>query len=180
MTTTSSHLEGETNFLKAVTERINKDSGAKASFKRALSGEHRHILRVYPFVLPYLEGIHEQQWHLWIFVACLAIFHDQAFEPAPRSFAQSCWDLQNSGKSQGPERRFKTLLDTDLADIKPPFAALVRQIKSKKDTKIPVYYPQLIYDLCFWDHPDQFIQDRWAKDFWRTLPNQEKSSEKAK
>jgi hypothetical protein len=38
-------------------------------------------------------------------------------------------------------------------------------MKSKKDRKISVYYPQLIADLCLWNHPDQVVQDRWAKTF---------------
>ncbi|WP_247219309.1 type I-E CRISPR-associated protein Cse2/CasB [Synechococcus sp. C9] len=93
-------------------------------------------------------------------------YHDQKKEPAPRNFAQSCLDLHNSGDSKGPERRFRSLLDTDLVDIQSPITALVRQIKSKKDRKIEVYYPELIADLRNWDPPDQFIQDKWAKTFW--------------
>lgn len=170
MTTTQTtfrpRLEREVNFLRTVTERIENDNGAKATFKRALSGEHKYIRKVYPFVLPYLEGIHERQQNIWIFIACLSIFHDQDSEPAPRNFAKSCLDLNNSSESKGPERRFRTLLDTDLDDIKSPITTLVRQIKSKKDKKIAVHYPQLIFDLCRWEHPDQYIQDQWARTFW--------------
>jgi CRISPR system Cascade subunit CasB len=179
MTTTQTpprnRLERETKFLQAIRDRIRNDPGAKAILKRALSGEHHHLRRVYPFTLPYLEGTRDQD--LWIFVACLFAYHDQEKEPSPRDFAQSCLDLQNSSTSKGPERRFRALLDTDLADIKSPITTLVRQIKSKKDKKIPVYYPQLIADLCFWNHPDQFIQDQWAKTFWRALPNQNADAE---
>ncbi len=177
MTTTQTpprnRLERETKFLQAISNRIKNDTGAKATFKRALSGEHHHLRKVYPFSLPYLEGIHDRQQDIWIFVACLSIYHDQDAKPSPRNFAQSCLDLRNSSESKGPERRFKTLLDTDLVDIQSPITALVRQIKSKKDKKISVYYPQLIADLCFWEHPDQFVQDQWAKTFWRAFPNQD-------
>jgi CRISPR system Cascade subunit CasB len=159
-------LERETKFLQDIQERIKNDTGAKAAFKRALSGEHHHLRKVYPFTLPYLNGIHEQQQDIWIFVACLSTYHNQDFEPVPRSFAQSCLDLQNSSEPKGTERRFRSLLDTDLVDIQSPITALVRQIKSKKERKISVYYPQLIADLCFWDHPDQFVQDQWARTFW--------------
>ena len=165
-------LEREMKFLQDVQAHISDDTGAKAAFKRALSGEQHHLLKVYPFTLPYLGGIHERQQNIWIFVACLSIYHDQDFEPAPRNFAQSCLDLHNSSESKGPERRFRSLLDTDLIDIQSPITALVRQIKGKKDKKIPVYYPQLITDLCRWDHPDQFVQDQWAKSFWKvTVPS---------
>ncbi len=161
-------LERETTFLKAIGDRAKKDTGAKAAFKRALSGEHYHLRKVYPFTLPYLTGIPEWQQEIWIFVACLAIYHDQDREPTPRNFAQSCLDLHNSSGSKGVERRFRTLLDTALVDIQSPITALVRQIK--RDKRIPVYYPQLIVDLCLWEHPDQFIQDQWAKTFWRAAP----------
>jgi len=181
MTTTQTpprhRLEREIKFLQNIQDRIKNDTGAKAAFKRALSGEHYHLRKVYPFTLPHLADIHERQQDLWIFVACLAIYHDQDSEPAPRNFAQSCLDLHNSTESKGPERRFRTLLDTDLADIQSPITALVRQIKSKKDKKTPVYYPQLIADLCFWDHPDQFIQDQWAKTFWRVTSSSNKPDE---
>jgi CRISPR system Cascade subunit CasB len=170
MTTTQTpprnQLERETKFLQDIQDRIKNDNGAKATLKRALSGHDRHVLRTYPFLLPYLEGISEWQQDIWIFGACLSTYHDQEQPPAPRNFAQSCLDLHNSSESKGPERRFRALLDTDLVDIQSPITALVRQIKSKKDKKISVYYPQMITDLCFWNHPDQFVQDRWARAFW--------------
>lgn len=166
MTTTpkSSRLERATTFLDNLKQRIKNDSGAKATLKRALSGEEYHKRRTYPFLLPYLEGISEWQQDIWIFVACLDIYHDQDKEPAPRNFAQSCLDLQNKVPSQGPERRFRTLLDTALVDIQSPITALVRQFKSQE---VKVCYPQLILDLSNWEHPDQFVQDRWARTFWR-------------
>jgi len=171
MTTTQTpppnQLERETQYLQKISERIKNDTGAKAAFKRALSGENHHLRKVFPLTLPYLGNIDEYQHNIWIFVACLFVYHDQDFEPAPRNFAQSCLDLHNSSNSKGPEQRFRALLDTDLVDIQSPITALVRQIKSKKDRKIGVYYPKLIADLCLWSHPDQFIQDKWAKTFWQ-------------
>jgi CRISPR system Cascade subunit CasB len=174
MTTTISKntcLERAKTFLDSLKQRIKNDSGAKATLKRALSGNDRHIRQTYSLLLPYLDNIKEWQQDIWIFVACLDTYHDQEKKPAPRNFAQSCMDLHNSSESKGPERRFRALLDTDLADIQSPITALVRQIKSKKEKKkIPVYYPQLIVDLCNWDHPDQFVQDSWARTFWRAAP----------
>lgn len=168
MTTTQirNQLERETTFLKNLQDRIKDDNGAKAILKRALSGDNFQVRRTWRFLLPYLEGMPEWKQDIWIFVACLSTYHDQENAPTPRSFAQSCLDLHNSSDSKGPERRFRALLDTDLVDIQSPITALVRQIKSKKEKKISVYYPQLIADLCFWSHPDQFVQDRWARAFW--------------
>jgi CRISPR system Cascade subunit CasB len=58
-------------------------------------------------------------------------------------------------------------LDLALADIQAPLANLVRQIKTKE---IAIDYPQLLADLRRWEHPDQYIQDNWARAFWG-VPN---------
>jgi CRISPR system Cascade subunit CasB len=167
MTTTSNkniRLERAIAFLETLEQRTKNDSGTKATLKRALSGDDRHIRRTYPFVLPYLDGISEWQQDIWIFVGCLAIYHNPDPKLTDGSFAKSCLALKNTVQSQGPERRFRALLDTTLSDIQSPITALVRQFKSKG---IKVYYPQLITDLCNWEHPDQFVQDRWARTFWQ-------------
>ncbi|MFS8781391.1 type I-E CRISPR-associated protein Cse2/CasB [Synechococcus sp. W55.1] len=167
-TLSHNRLERATRFLQAIQERVKNDNGTRAAFKRALSGEAYHLWKVYPFVLPYLEGIPEWQQDIWIFVACLSVYHDQDVEPDPSNFAKSCRELQDSAEpSKGPEKRFKSLLEAELDYIQYPITALVRQMKSKSDRKIFVHYPTLIADLCLWNHPNQIVQDRWARTFWQ-------------
>jgi CRISPR system Cascade subunit CasB len=50
---------------------------------------------------------------------------------------------------------------------------MVRLMKSKK---IAINYPQLVVDLCRWNHPDQYIQDKWARAFWNA-PKPDTSAE---
>jgi CRISPR system Cascade subunit CasB len=47
--------------------------------------------------------------------------------------------------------------------MQPPLTALVRQMKSKG---IAIDYPKLLADLRQWEHPNQYIQDHWARVFW--------------
>lgn len=168
MTTTpakSPPLERETTFLEAIHQQTKNDNGAKAVLKRALSNERRQPQNIYPLVLRHLTGIHARQQDLWIFVACLSVYYPQDFRTAQeqRNFGHSCQRLASASSSDGAERRFRTLLDTSLEDIQIPLAALVRLMKSKE---IRIDYPRLIADLCQWEHPDQYIQDRWARAFW--------------
>jgi CRISPR system Cascade subunit CasB len=166
MTTTktpNSYLERQTKFLESLHRRIKDDNGAKATFKRALSGEERHIRNTYSMVLPYLEGIHERQQEIWIFVASLSVYYPQTIREKQQNFGSSCRGLANNTQSEGADRRFRALLDTALEDIQSPLTALVRQIKTKE---VRIDYPKLLADLCQWDHPDQYIQDRWARTFW--------------
>ncbi len=170
MTTTQTQirnrLEHEMRFLQAVSDRISNDNGAKADFKRALSGEPEHLRKVYPFVLPYIGNTSEwEQEHIWIPVACLSIYYPQPIRDVnkQRNFGHSGRDLASATTSEGANRRFRALLDLALIDLKSPLTALVRQMRSKE---IAIDYPKLLADLRQWEHPNQFVQDAWARAFW--------------
>ncbi len=160
---TSQRLEREIRFLQSVSDRIKNDNGAKADFKRALSGEPEHLRKIYPFVLPYLDTVSEwEQKHIWIPVVCLSVFYPVEKE-IQQNFGHSCHALKTATNSEGADRRFRALLDLALIDIKSPLTALVRQMKTKE---VAIDYPKLLADLRQWEHPNQYIQDQWARTFW--------------
>jgi CRISPR system Cascade subunit CasB len=164
-TTSPTYLARQTKFLKSLHNKIEKDNdnGAKAALKRALSDDDRHIRNTYSIVLPHIPDIEYQQ-KIWIFVACLSVYYPQVLDREnPKNFGYSCHGLANATKSAGADRRFRALLDTAAEDLQSPITSLIRQIKSKE---IRLDYPQLLFDLCRWDHPDQYVQDRWARTFW--------------
>jgi CRISPR system Cascade subunit CasB len=165
-TITVNKLEHEIRFLKSVNDRVNKDTGAKAAFKRALSGESEHVRKVYQFVLPFLSNISEwEQKNIWIPVACLSVYYPQTLneDDKRRNFGKSCQGLAKATKSEGTDRRFRALLDLSLSDIHSPLTALVRQIKAQG---MVIDYPRLLSDLRQWEHSEQYIQDQWARSFW--------------
>jgi CRISPR system Cascade subunit CasB len=191
MTTTQTSsrpsLERETKFLQAIRDRIKHDNGAKADFKRALSGEPKHIRKIHIYVLPYIGKLRDsereqkrQEEQIWIPVACLSVFYPQPFREGEkqRNFGHSCRSLAAATNSKGAERRFRALLDLTLSDIQSPLTALVRQMKTKE---VAIDYPQLIADLRRWEHPDQYIQDQWARTFWgvSALPEEHQSDQNA-
>jgi CRISPR system Cascade subunit CasB len=166
MTTTqtpSARLERQAKFLENLHRRFKDDNGAKALFKRALSGEDRHIRNTYSMVLSYIPEMPQYQQENWILVACLSFYYPQPIRDEQRNFGYSCHGLANTTQSEGADRRFRALLDTSLEDLRSPLTALIRQIKSKE---IRLDYPQLLSDLGQWEHADQYIQDRWARAFW--------------
>jgi CRISPR system Cascade subunit CasB len=159
----SEPLERQIKFFESLHRRIKDDNAAKAALKRALSGEERHIRNTYSSVLPCMPDINWQQ-ELWILVACLSVYYPQPFDRKnQRDLGYSCRGLANDTNSKGAERRFRALLDTSLEDIQSPLTALIRQIKTKE---VRIDYPQLLADLCQWEHPNQYIQDNWARTFW--------------
>ncbi|NJK59595.1 MAG: type I-E CRISPR-associated protein Cse2/CasB [Oscillatoriales cyanobacterium SM2_1_8] len=166
----------EMDYLTYVENRLKRDTGTKADLKRALSGEEKHLRATYPVLLPLLTGISQQQQEVWIFVASLSAFYSQTIPKEfskQSNFGHSCFALQKKTNSNGVERRFRALLDTSLADIQTPIASLVRQMKSKG---VSLHYPQLLADLNQWEHPDQYIQDRWARSFWQAEAPSESSN----
>jgi CRISPR system Cascade subunit CasB len=173
MTTATSkkteQLERSNKFFKKLTRIFEQDSSAAADLRRALSGEERHLRNTYPIVLRHLGGIGERQQDTWIFVAALFAYYPQDIRENQKNFGSSCRGLDPNNDSGGAERRFRALLDTPLADIRSPLTNLVRQMKAKK---VHIDYPQLLVDLLQWEHPNQYIQDAWARTFWGALPQE--------
>ncbi|BDM82864.1 type I-E CRISPR-associated protein Cse2/CasB [Acaryochloris marina] len=170
-----SPVERAADVLERILNTIKNDNGAKANLKRALTGEPRHRRAAYPLVLRYLSE-KEEEYHLepWLLVTCLLAYYPQDIDPGNKStFGHSARRLKNDDSSRGPERRFRALLDTSVEDLRSPLTAMVRLMKSKG---IPINYPQLLVDLCRWDHPDQYIQDKWARTFWNA-PRSETDTE---
>lgn len=160
-------FDRERKFLQAIEKDIEQDSGAKAILKRSLSGETKQIRATYQIVFRHLGGIEYNQDE-WILVAGLFAYYPQKLDrESSKNFGSSARGLALVNKSEGADRRFRALLDTSLEDIRSPLTALIRQVKSKE---IAIDYPQLLADLCRWEHSDIYIQDRWAKSFWGYQP----------
>lgn len=168
MTTTDSTspaIRRAADVLDKIQSTIQYDNGAKANLKRAMTGEPRHRRAAYPLFLRYLSET-EENYRLepWLLVTCLLAYYPQDIVPENKStFGDSARRLIADNSSGGPERRFRALLNTASEDLRSPMTAMTRLMKSKN---IPINYPQLLVDLCRWDHPDQYIQDKWARAFW--------------
>lgn len=73
----------------------------------------------------------------------------------------------NNSKSIG--RRFNILLESEFdphtgeGDLPYRLRQMVRYAVSKK---VGVDWPQLLNDLKNWNHPDKFVQKRWARSFF--------------
>jgi CRISPR system Cascade subunit CasB len=161
------------------------DKGGQAAMRRAMTGERYHNIREF---IPYISEDSEwQEKYVWIPIACLFVYYPQKIEIVNNSrkynFGNSCLalsqEINKSGESKGTERRFKALLDTSLEDLRSPINALVRQMKIRK---IYINYPQLLADLQQWENSRLFVQDAWARAFWRANPpdkNTEATSDNA-
>lgn len=61
------------------------------------------------------------------------------------------------------ERRLISLLDSRFDDLSEQLRGLVKLLAAKE---IPLDWAQLTRNLGYWDHPDHYVQIRWAEAFW--------------
>ena len=64
---------------------------------------------------------------------------------------------------QSVERRFVALLNCHPDDLGMHLRQMVSFLKSND---VAINWQQLFDDLLHWDHPDHYIQKRWAGSFW--------------
>lgn len=179
MTTTtpiSLAVQRAATVLQQIHNAIERDSGVKATLKRTLTGEPRHQRAAYPIILCSLSDTEaDYQLEQWLWVTGFLAYYPQDINSESRlTFGDSARQLKTEGGSEGPERRFRSLLETPLEDLRSPLTAMVRLMRSHKKKKIVISYPQLLVDLSRWEHPDQYIQDQWARAFW--LPQRAENS----
>lgn len=79
------------------------------------------------------------------------------------SLGASFRQLADNSGGDGPERRFWTLLDSDVDDLPERLRHAMTLLRSKD---IPVDFTALLQHVRHWDHPDRWVQKRWSKDFW--------------
>lgn len=112
---------------------------------------------------------------VWSLVAGLhAWWHQARGVPAPpgRPFATSMRMLADtlspdSEPAPSVERRFAILLSADRTRLDHHLRQAITQLAQHD---IDVDFTQLLHDLRHWNHPDRFIQRRWARQFWTAKP----------
>lgn len=81
------------------------------------------------------------------------------------TFASS---LRKTEKSQSFEKRFLDLYRSDINQLPFHLTQCARYLKSKRASAegIAINWRVLIDDVANWDHPDRYVQRRWARDWW--------------
>ena len=145
--------------------RRRDDRGALAALRAGLADEPRYRVAMHPHVLPFLAG-RTSRWQedSAYAVAGLFAFHDSPELPdvsigsAVRRLAERAGD-----RDPAVEARFSALLAAHVDDL---FVHLRHIVSLLKSNEIAVDWERLLRELDHWDHPDAWVQRRWAHDFW--------------
>jgi len=170
--TRETKIEGFITKLDSLVTR--KDLARLAALRRLSAPPSRWGPDGYAAGVPLLPfGLGSKDIDRYLLVAGLyALWHQGRGEPSRSSgcdFGRSMRSLATKGTDQGAEpseaveRRFSVLLASDGERL---FHHLRQSIGQLSSAGIEVDFRKLLKDLFGWDHPDRYIQRRWAVSFW--------------
>lgn len=137
-------------------------TGERARLKRnagkALADSHQVMGLFFKILPPGLWSGAEP----WFFL--VATLFPQTGSAAEGNFGDSLRLARSADNGDGLDRRFEVLLDADEQQL--PFR-LRQAVRLLAATEIPVNWPQLLSDLTNWTHPNRFVQEQWARTYFR-------------
>lgn len=148
------------------------DAGGRARLKRNAGrslAEARDVQRVFFQALPY--EVHERQQEDYFLIATL--FPLVPHSSTAGSFAttlrtvhrQRSSTSNNDNRLSSLERRFQALLDSDREQLPFRLRQAVRMVAAPRDAA-HLNWEQLLLDVQNWEHPQRFVQQRWARDYF--------------
>jgi len=141
-----------------------------AALRRGLGAEPGEESRMYPYVVPWINEWYEEA-DIYMIASLFALHPSSSKSGNIGVHLRALAGLL--GDDNATERRFVQLLRMRRETLEP---RLRQQISILKSKDVPVNWHQLIADLRNWDHPDRFVQRRWAGAFWRATQSEPKST----
>lgn len=142
------------------------DAAGRARLKRNAGrslAEARDVQRVFFQALPYdvPVGLHDD----YFLVATLYPMAPPRNDGA--SLGTTLRAVRDKRASASLDRRFQSLLDSDREQL--PFR-LRQAVRLAAATDHPIDWAQLLNGLLAWEHPERYIQLRWARDYFVNRP----------
>lgn len=159
---TEPSLEWKINQFVARLEKL--DAGDRARLRRivgARRADARGVESIFYRLVP--PGLSDRQEEAFFLVATLFPLADGG---SGGNIGQS---LQRAAQKhprmkKGIDRRIQILLDADL-DQELPFH-LRQTVHFLKSCRVRLDWAVLLKDLLYWDHPDRFVQQSWARAYY--------------
>jgi len=157
-------------YLKGMAER--EDRGKLAALRRGLGKPPGTVPEMFPLLVPWTHTLPQYQADLYYLVAALFASHPMAADEG--NFGDACaWTHRKIRADRGMspaddevdslERRFVALLNAHADELS---EHLRHAVALAAGQEVPINWAQLLSDLRYWDHPDRFIQRRWANSYW--------------
>jgi len=158
-----SEVEKDARINSFIMQLEKLDAADRARLKRnsgkALA-EARNVNMLIFHILPH--GLSRRQEEIYYLVATL---FPLAASGGHGSLGASLRQAQTKSNSKGLDRRIEALLDAEGAQLS---FRLRQTIHFLQSNRVPVAWGRLLSDLLQWHHPDRYIQQSWARDYYST------------
>lgn len=159
-------------------EKLNdQDSKVRAVLRRSLAFDPGQFVHAFPYVEPFVKS-EDNLWRrdMHYLVAGLWAAHWREGRPGIAiSMGKACAMHQLSSESKNTERRFMSLLDADGDQLPHRLRQMVALLKEQS-----IDFESLLKDVLYWNDEQKQTQNRWARNFYKTLnpgTNSQKSTE---
>jgi CRISPR system Cascade subunit CasB len=162
----------ESAFVKYLGSLVTQaDRQALAELRSGLSGEPGRLFHMYRYVGRFLtEG--ETAWNeqRFLIVASLFALYYQGpaavSDPQHLGFGTSFRQLYEATERRpSVERRFLSLIACHPDSLPDHLRHAITLMRSEA---VAVDFAQLLSDLSYWSHQEQWVQRRWARQFFRS------------
>jgi len=137
------------------------DAGERARLKRNAGrtlAESHNVLGLFFRILP--RDIPRYQEDTYFLVATLFPLAESGDEG---SLGHALYRARDKKYAQGLDRRVEVLLDADREQLSFRLRQAIRFLDSKR---VAVNWPRLLKDLLAWGHPNRYVQENWARDYF--------------
>lgn len=150
-------------FIKRLDEL---DVGARAQLRRNAGmslAEGSSALGLFYRLLPH--GVGEYQQEKYFLVATLFPLCESADWDGggPRDLGATLKRARSDNNGNGLDRRMEALLEADSDQLR---FRLRQAIRFARSTRVSVDWYQLLRDVLRWDHPNKYVQRRWAESYF--------------
>lgn len=156
-----SENEKETQVKTFVQKLETLDSVDLARLKRNAGrslAEARGVNMLIFYLLPF--GLSHAQEETYFLVATLYPLADGS---GNGNLGASMRRAQNITNRKGIDRRMEALLDAEGAQLS---FRLRQAIHFLRSNRVRVNWNQLLEDLLYWNHPERYVQQSWARDYY--------------
>ncbi len=154
-------------FFAALTRAAESDTRVVATLRRSLAEEPGAFAAAFPFVEPLLYGVGTRHRRSAYLAAGLWALAQRRASGAPISLVEALRRKGAGSDSRGAERRLTSLLDADSDELVWRLRQAVQLVVADGQA---LDWPRLLDDLLSWQHPQRWVQQRWAREFWCRLP----------
>jgi CRISPR system Cascade subunit CasB len=152
-------------FIEWLESASSGSSKVRAVLRRSLAFDPGSFPAAFPYVEPFLRG-EESAWRreAHYLAAGLWALNWREGRTAGVPIGRACALHQIKSNSASTEQRFIALLDSDLSQLPYRLRQIVALIKDYY-----VDFDALLKGLCAWNSEDKWVQNQWARDFYRNL-----------